>query len=337
VTVALPSDDEDYAAVVLAADASNELAEAWSDVGLALGVLVTFCTLVLGLVYYLLARGLRPLNELNAAFVRVGRGDYGARVAEKGATELAHLARGFNQMIARLSTMKLRNDRLNEQLANVQEEERADLARELHDEIGPFLFAVSLDVSAMHQFAKADAAVQFAPRLEAIRDAVAHMQKHLKSILGRLRPAVLVDVGLAQAVDNLVEFWKARHSNIVFGVDICPESFGELLDDGVYRIVRESVSNALRHGRPRRIEVDIRPVTGNMVVVTIANDGARIEQPGPAIGFGITGMQERVDSLGGVLAVRNRVDREGVVVTARLPLQTSLELLTKDIHEATSI
>jgi two-component system sensor histidine kinase UhpB len=67
--------------------------------------------------------------------------------------------------------MKLQNDRLNEQLTNVQEEERADLARELHDEIGPFLFAVSLDVSAIHQIAKDDVASQLAPRMEAIRDA----------------------------------------------------------------------------------------------------------------------------------------------------------------------
>jgi two-component system sensor histidine kinase UhpB len=88
VKVEVPSEAEDYRAVVLAADASNELAEVWSDISLALAVLVTFCTLVLGLVYWALARGLRPLNDLNVAFVRVGKGDYGARVAENGPMEL---------------------------------------------------------------------------------------------------------------------------------------------------------------------------------------------------------------------------------------------------------
>ena len=149
--IKLPSAFDEYEAVVLTTDAANELAEKWGDIGLALGVLVIFCTFVLGLVYWTLARGLRPLQDLNAAFVHVGRGDYGPRLAESGAPELAGLAHEFNQMVTRLSTMKLQNARLNEQQANVHEEDRAELARELHDEIGPFLFAVGLDISAMHR------------------------------------------------------------------------------------------------------------------------------------------------------------------------------------------
>src|SRR5262249_50704995 len=154
----------------------------------------TFSILVLGLVYWILQRGLRPLNELGEAFVRIGAGDYTARVAESGSTELLHLAGSFNQMASRLSKMKVQNDRLNEQLASVQEEERADIARELHDEIGPFLFAVSLDVSAMQRVAKGSAG-ELASRIDAVRDAITHMQRHLRSILGRLRPTVLLDLG----------------------------------------------------------------------------------------------------------------------------------------------
>jgi two-component system sensor histidine kinase UhpB len=336
VKVVLPSDTEDYGAVLLAADASNELAEAWSDIGLALVVLVIFCTLVLGLIYWTLARGLRPLNDLNVGFVHVGRGDYAVRVAENGATELAHLAHEFNQMVARLSAMNFQNDRLNEQLTNVQEEERADLARELHDEIGPFLFAVSLDVSAMHQVAKDDVASQLAPRLVAIREAVVHMQKHLKLILGRLRPSVLLDLGLAQAVENLVNFWKGRHPNIVFDVQICADSFGGRLDEGIYRVLRESLSNALRHGHPSRIDVNIQLDAGDTVAITIGDDGGGMKPFGPAIGFGITGMQERVASLGGVLTIRNRIDGRGAIVTARFPLKEPSGFLTKQARETAS-
>jgi two-component system, NarL family, sensor histidine kinase UhpB len=225
---------------------------------------------------------------------------------------------------------------LNEQLTNVQEEERADLARELHDEIGPFLFAVSLDVSAMHQIAKEDVASRLAPRLEAIRDAVAHMQRHLKSILGRLRPTVLLDLGLAQAVDNLVDFWKGRNPNIVFNTKIYPESFGEPLDESIYRILRESLSNALRHVGPSRIDVNIQLETGDMVAVTVIDDGSGMKQPTPVIGFGITGMQERVASLGGTLTVKNRMDGRGVIVAARLPVRRPPDFLTEEITEEAS-
>ena len=336
--IKLPSEFDEYEAVVLATDAANELAEKWGDIGLALGVLVIFCTFVLGLVYWTLARGLRPLQDLNVAFVRVGRGDYGPRVAESGATELAGLAREFNQMVTRLSTMKLQNARLNEQLANVQEEDRAELARELHDEIGPFLFAVGLDISAIHQITSTngDISCQLAPRLEAIRGAIAHMQKHLKIILGRLRPTVLLDLGLAQAMDNLIDFWRGRHPEVVFDLKVVPDSFGELLDEGIYRIVRESLNNALRHGHPSEIDISIQLEADDTVAIDVVDDGGGLKPVDTAIGFGITGMQERAALLGGAISVQNRIDGKGVVVSARLPRPESSEFPVREADEVVS-
>jgi two-component system sensor histidine kinase UhpB len=322
VKMGLPLNNEDHDAIVLAAYAGNELAEAWSDIGLSLAVLATFSTLVLGLIYWMLAGGLLPLKNLNVAFVRIGKGDYTAHVEERGPTELAHLAREFNQMVSRLCLMKVQNDRLNEQLASVQEEERADIARELHDEIGPFLFAVSLDIAAMHQISREDATTQLAPRIEAMRDAIAHMQKHLKSILVRLRPPVLLDFGLAHAVDDIVVFWKARHPDIVFNIEIPEDSFGEILDDCVYRIIREGLSNALRHGQPTRIDIIARTEVKNTLTVEVIDDGHGIMPPGPFVGFGVAGMQERAASLSGTLIVKNRVDSRGVIVRAQFPVQT---------------
>jgi two-component system, NarL family, sensor histidine kinase UhpB len=325
VKIGLPSDSENHNAIVLAAYADNELAEAWSDIGLSLAVLVTFSTLVLGIVYWTLTLGLRPLKNLNVAFDQIGKGDYTARIEERGPTELAHLAQEFNQMVSRLGLMKVQNDRLNEQLASVQEEERADLARELHDEIGPFLFAVSLDVAAMHQISK-DTTTQLAPRVEAARDAIAHMQKHLKSILGRLRPTVLLDLGLAHAVENIAAFWKARHPNVVFNIEIPEESFGELLDDCIYRVLREGLSNSLRHGRPSSIQMIVRAEKQN-IAVEVIDDGDGMKSPSPFLGFGIIGMQERAASLSGTLVVENRADGRGVVVRAKFPFQYDSDVL----------
>jgi two-component system, NarL family, sensor histidine kinase UhpB len=336
VRVELPSETNRHAAIVLTSDASNELAEAWSDIGVSLIVLAIFSTLVLVLVYWILERGLRPLKELGEAFVRIGAGDYTTRVAEGGATELAHLAHSFNQMTSQLSTMKAQNDQLNEQLESVQEEERADIARELHDEIGPFLFAVSLDVSAMQRVAKGRAAAELAPRIDAVRDAIAHMQRHLKSILGRLRPTVLLDLGLAHAVESLVDFWKVRHPHIDFGVDIDQESFGRVLDDAIYRIVREALSNALRHGTPDHIGIAVRQQSEDIITVEIVDNGGGLSSPEPIAGFGITGMQERVALLGGTLVVGNRPGGGGVIVAARFPRRTPGYVTPEDAVEELS-
>jgi two-component system, NarL family, sensor histidine kinase UhpB len=221
---------------------------------------------------------------------------------------------------------------LNEQLANVQEEERAELARELHDEIGPFLFAVSLDVSAMHQITSKsdDISSQLAPRVEAIRTAIAHMQKHLKIILGRLRPTVLFDLGLAQATDNLIDFWKGRNPDVVFNLKVIPESFGKQLDQGIYRIIRESLSNALRHGHPSEIDISVQLADNDTIAIEVVDDGGGMKLSNAAAGFGITGMQERAAMLGGAISVQNRSDGNGVVVSARLPFQKPPESVERE-------
>jgi two-component system, NarL family, sensor histidine kinase UhpB len=323
---------DDGGVFMLKTDSANELAEKWGDISLALAVLVVFCTFVLGLVYWTLASGLRPLQALNAAFDRVGRGDYSPRAPESGAAELAHLARQFNQMAMRLTAMQLQNTRLNEQLAKVQDEERAELARELHDEIGPFLFAVGLDIATIHQTlsTNGDVSAQLEPRLESVRAALAHMQKHLKIILGRLRPTAVLDLGLAQAMDNLIDFWRTREPNVAFNLKVIPESFGDMLDEGIYRIAREGLSNALRHGHPTKIDINVRSTTNDTVEVEIIDDGGGMKSSNGAVGFGITGMQERAALLGGTISVQDRSDRKGVVVSARFPCQKSAALRAAD-------
>ena len=326
--IQLPPTFDAYGAFMLKTDPSNELAEKWGNIGLALVVLVVFCAFVLGLVYWTLAIGLRPLQSLNAAFDRVGRGDYSPRAPESGPAELALLAREFNQMLMRLTAMQLQNARLNEQLANVQEEERAELARELHDEIGPFLFAVGLDIATIRQTLSknGDLSAQLEPRLQSVREALAHMQKHLKIILGRLRSTVLLDLGLGHAMEKLLEFWRGRHPNVVFDLKVMPESFGNLLDEGIYRIAQEGVSNALRHGNPSKICISIRLAANGVIEVEIIDDGGGMKTASGPVGFGITGMRERTALLGGTISLENRRDGHGVVVSARIPHPQPTEL-----------
>jgi two-component system sensor histidine kinase UhpB len=114
----------------------------------------------------------------------------------------------------------------------VQEEERSEPARDLHDEIGPLLFAVSVDLSVIQQ----DEAVRstaVAARIESIRESITRMYKDVKAILARLRPASLVDLGLAQAAESLVNFWQTRYPDIVFVVRSNAEGFGTPIDDAM--------------------------------------------------------------------------------------------------------
>jgi len=322
VAVDLPEVFDRFGTVVLQTDPRNEVAEVWSDVWLTLSVLTIFCTLVLAFIYWTLAATIRPLRSLTVAFARVGDGNYRERLNERGPLELVHLSQSFNQMVERLAGSEAQNKRLQQQLTTVQDEERADLARDLHDEIGPLLFAADVDAVAIEQLAKAGEYDAIPHRVGIIREAIGRMQRHVRDILGRLRSAMLLDVGLAHAIDNLVAFWRAHRPKLVFTVDVPEESFGEVVDGTIYRVVQESISNAVRHGSPTNINILVRANLDGSIDIRVSDDGCGLK-PGGTRGLGIVGMRERVSTLGGVLDVTNRADGDGVVVSAQLPARSA--------------
>jgi two-component system sensor histidine kinase UhpB len=316
--LSLPSSLQAHAGIELEADPHNEIAEAWEEVGLTLTIMGIFCGLALLLTSVTLGYALRPLERLSVAFARVGGGNYGERIAERGPLELSRLYRGFNQMLDRLSDMEVRNLQLQEQLAAVQDEERVDLARDLHDEVGPLLFAVGVDATMIEQFAQSGTrGSEITARSNAIREATEHMQKHIRAMLGRLRPGVLIDVGLRPAVDNLVMSWRARQPGIAFKTSLPEQGLGRLFDEAVYRVIQESLSNAIRHGRPSQIEIGVTRMGGE-VLVDVADDGKGFQLLRHKPGHGLAGMEERIKSLGGTLMLHVRPGG-GVTVSARLP------------------
>lgn len=334
-TVELPEIFDAYGTVQLQTDPRNEVGEVWSDVTLTLAVLGIFCALALAFVYRTMATVIQPIQTLTAAIARVGDGDYRERVPESGPSELVRLSHGFNQMVERLAQSEAHNKRLREQLATVQDEERADLARDLHDEIGPLLFAADVDAVAIEQLAKSGDYGEIPTRVGTIREAIGRMQRHVRDILSRLRSAMLLDVGLAHAIDNLVAFWRAHRSDLEFHVNVPEESFGEFIDGAIYRIVQESISNSVRHGRPTLISIDIEAKPDFTIDIRVADNGSGLKDTGRA-GYGIVGMQERVAALGGRLEVVNRHDGPGVAVSAHLPIRDAVATAhAYSTHEAT--
>jgi len=223
-------------------------------------------------------------------------------------------------MAARLAEAQLRNARLNEQLMTLQEEERADLARDLHDEIGPSLFAVNVTAATIQQLAAAGRTSEIPGQVRAIQDVVGHVQRYVKAILGRLRPVHAVELGLQPAVEALAAFWRARYPAIAFDLDISTDEAD--LDDAtkevIYRVVQEGLANAVRHGKPGRIGVAVRTRSG-MILAEVTDNGTvtdALAEPG----FGLSGMRERVSARDGTLAIRRGAAGSGWTILASLPL-----------------
>jgi two-component system, NarL family, sensor histidine kinase UhpB len=310
---------------LLAADPSYDAARAWRDMLTNLAVVAVFFGLVLGLVSLMLSWSLKPLHGLLEAFERIGKGDYGVRVSESGPAEFARVSGGLNAMAERLEEMEQRTSRLRGQLQTIQDEERAGLARDLHDEVSPSLFAVDVDASRIKEMAAAPAGPQalgeIAGRAEAIRAAAEHMKKHVKEILGQLRPANVVQLGLESALSDLVQGMRRRHPDVAFDVNIVGATFGSDLDNVIYRIIREGVSNALRHGKPSRIAIYVSETDRGEVAVEVGDNGRGLDQKARSVGgFGIIGMRERIAALGGGLRLEDGGPHGGCVLKAVIPL-----------------
>jgi len=306
--------------ITIEPDPHNEIGEVWTQlkddlvaVGLSCGLSIVLVSLVVG-------RALRPLDRLSAALASLGSGEYAVRIEHAGPPELARLAQGFNAMAERLDAAQARNVRLTEQLLNLQEEERADLARDLHDEVGPFLFAVNLDAASIERAAASGRIAEVPERVHAIREAVGHMQRQVRAMLYRLRPASPIEAGLGPALGNLVDFWRARQPEIDFALDISVDEdrLGDPTIAAIYRLAQEGLNNAVRHGRPQRIGIVVGDAGIGEVTVRVADNGTGLAAS-TMPGFGITGMRERVEGLGGTLHVGAGEDGKGLVLTAQLP------------------
>jgi two-component system sensor histidine kinase UhpB len=325
--VAVTSGGQPFATIILATAPANEILEVWNEFTGNLLILALIGGLTIPLIYLFTGRALRPLDRLTAAMGQVGNGDYRVRIGDRLTPELACLRDGFNHMAARLEASDADNRRLNEQLLTLQEEERAEIARDLHDEVGPFLFAINVDLANMTRLLREGRTAELPGNVGSIGEAVRHLQRQVRGMLGRLRPIGLAEFGLGEALSGLVEFWRRRYPEIAYRVEIelgC-ESLGEPAGATVYRIAQECLSNSIRHGKPRRIAVSVGRAAGDgEVIVAVTDDGAGVRQSpalGPALGYGLIGMEERVRAMGGRLWFANRPEG-GFAVTAALPYRS---------------
>jgi two-component system sensor histidine kinase UhpB len=146
------------------------------------------------------------------------------------------------------------------------------------------------------------------------------MQRHLRSIVARLRPGMMTDAGLNHAIGRLLDFWRQRQPGITFMLEVPTRSFGQGIDDIIFRVVQESLSNAVRHGKPSSIRILL---SGSRMAahLEIIDDGIGFDPAAAYAGFGLAGMRERVASVGGELVVASQSDRRGTVVSVRIPLE----------------
>lgn len=225
---------------------------------------------------------------------------------------------------AALGRAWLRNRVLSRHMLQAQEQERRRLARDLHDELGQHLNAMQLGAQ---QIARNPVAAE--PQLAELQRSLADVQRVVGGMIRRLRPAALDDLGLIPALESLIESWRGLHPVPAVRLLTYGElgSLGEELNLAVYRIVQEALTNCLRHAAATAVEVVLQrqAVSDGTTLLTleISDNGTGLrEGSSHSEGFGIIGMRERVQLLGGRFEMRSGSGR-GTTVRAEFVLPGS--------------
>jgi PAS domain S-box-containing protein len=181
----------------------------------------------------------------------------------------------------------------------VREAERTRIARELHDELAQSLTAVKMDVAwlAARLPKEEKALVQRADRMKHLVDTTVMA---VRRIAADLRPVMLDDLGLVPSIEHLVHSFSER-AGIVARLDAPAEDIppGDPLATGVYRIVQEALTNVARHANATEVGVSLR-MDGDRLRVEVRDNGRGLgENRGEGKSYGLLGMRERAQTLGG--------------------------------------
>ncbi|SAK73401.1 two-component hybrid sensor and regulator [Caballeronia catudaia] len=225
------------------------------------------------------------------------------------------------------------NRRLANQALAAQETERRHLARELHDELGQYLNAMSLDAGRIRDLSAGREAEIHRLSL-ALMQSATHVYREIGGMIRKLRPIGLDEFGLPTALEHCVDGWRERLPDATFtlAVDGDFDNLSDTLNITLYRLVQEGLTNVSKFARTSRVEIYLARAPEE-IVVTVADDGPGVDLAKPRKGLGLIGMRERVEALGGEFHIASEVG-SGFLFCARVPAQAGLPLPTSGPNEA---
>jgi two-component system, NarL family, sensor histidine kinase UhpB len=310
--------------VEIVAEPRDEIAEVWTNT-VALGaVALAVNVAVIAMLYFLFGRVLDPLTGVARGLADLEQRNYRVRLPRPQARELAAITDRFNALAEALATVLAENEKLNRRLITAQDDERRRTALELHDEVGPSLFGLKANAASIATAAAAlpeEVGRKITARVRDILGVIEHLQVINRSMLNRLRPMALGHVPLRDLLSEMVQERAHRHPGIKFSFSAATlaRGYGDSIDLTVYRCVQESLTNVIRHAEAGHVDVELGEAPGASSLALVVSDDGRGIDPTTPQGFGISGMQERVQALGGSYKVEGGRGR-GTCVRIVIPL-----------------
>jgi signal transduction histidine kinase len=207
--------------------------------------------------------------------------------------------------------------KLSQRLVAAQEQERKNISRELHDEVGQTLNALLVDAGNLQKRIP-ESDTQSRELLESIRRLADTSVNEVRDIALLLRPSMLDDLGLTAAIQ-----WQAREVSRRTGlaVKVSAEVEAENLPEGIsiclYRVAQEALQNVARHAQAKTVQIELKQYPGSLVL-SVQDDGIGFDVASLG-GLGLVGMKERLRQVGGALQVTSQPGK-GTTVVAEVPI-----------------
>lgn len=268
-----------------------------------------------------------PIQNLVFQTRQVAAGDYDAQVTLSRIKEISELSTAFNEMVQQIGKYRAGMRQYVADITNSQEEERKRIARDLHDDTVQTLIAIGQRIELIKGFA--DDPVEVRSRLSDLRTMVTVAIASVRQFSRDLRPLTLEDLGLASAMQYLVNQLEQD-----YGLEVTLEIQGDVADVpsdmeiAIYRILQEALNNVRKHARATKVSVLAR-FTPRQIRLSISDNGRGFEVPDDITdfansgNFGIMGLHERAQLFGGSVRIKS-VQNQGTIIEMTIPRQATL-------------
>ncbi|MFW5431230.1 MAG: histidine kinase [Methylophilaceae bacterium] len=315
-----------YGRLEVRPDPGGTIRESWTKMRSLFWIGLGFFLALNLAVYWMLGRLLRPLQPILGTINKMEKGDLTARLPAFALPEFEKIGHSLNRMAESLAVERELEE--NRQLTHVIqkhiEEERRSLARELHDGLGQHVTAIKTFAVAIASQTK-EKAPEVATSAQTIVQSANHIYDGMHNIIKQLRPGSLDNLGLEETLKDLVRGVQSQYADLTISLNLSGKlnDLGETLNINVYRIVQESINNAIKHAQASELNIDLALTNNDSLQLTIKDNGQGmdIDAVDQSNHFGLLGMRERVQGFHGSFGINSEIG-QGTIIDINIPQAT---------------
>jgi len=313
--------------LIIQANPLDEITEVWQE------SIAFFSSLFLVTLFTFLAvnlafnKALKSITVIVDALKIIETGQYQQKLPDFSIQEYDSIAKAINHMTGELNASQQENRALTQHTLAIQEDERQRLSQELHDELGQSLTAIK--VMAVTAGRSQTGTVGTMPDIKQATDSIINVCDHLmtvvRSMMHQLHPLVLTELGLKATMEDLLNHWSIRNPELELTIT-CPDEVDHLeqkITIQIFRIVQECLTNIVRHAQASQatisLKIEHQADARSELRLQVTDNGQGCATDKIKTGFGLLGMRERINSLGGDFTIQTQ-PQPGLTITATIPL-----------------